>query len=97
MFGPERLRTAPAAKAELFPDGSALLQASLHSGDVVAPGGSFAAVRERIIEHLGRDAFHDPQRPDSRTVTPAFDDTISRSLRRMDPVAVELRRRAGLE
>jgi hypothetical protein len=97
MFGRERLRTAPAAKAELLPDGSALLQASLRSGDVVAPGGSFAAVRQRIIEHLGRDAFYDPRRPDARTVTPAFDDTIARSLWSMDPVAVELRRQAGIE
>jgi len=97
MFGRERLRTAPAAMVELFPDGSALLQASLRSGDVVAPGGSFAAVRERIIEHLGREAFYDPQRPDARTVTPAFDDTIARSLWSMDPVAVELRRQAGIE
>lgn len=97
MFGRERLRTAPAAKVKLFPGGYALLQASLHSRDVVAPGSSFAAVRERIIEHLGRDAFYDPRRPDARTITPAFDDTISRSLRRMDPAAVEARRRAGLE
>ena len=97
MFGRERLRTTPAAKAELFPDGYALLQASPRSGDVVAPGGSFAAVRQRIIEHLGRGAFYDPQRPDARTVTPAFDDTIARSLRRMDPLSVELRRRAGIE
>lgn len=97
MFGRERLRAAPAAKAELLPGGSALLQASLRSGDVVEPGSSFAAVRERIIEHLGRDAFYDPRRPDARTVTPAFDDTIARSLWSMDPVAVELRRQAGIE
>lgn len=97
MFGRERLRTAPAAKVELFPDGYALLQTSPRSGDVVAPASPFGAARERLIEHLGRDAFYDPQRLDARTVTPAFDDTIARSLRRMDPVAVEARRRAGLE
>jgi hypothetical protein len=97
MFGLERLRTAPAARAELFPHGYVLLQTSLRSSDVVAPGGSFGTVRERIIEHLGRDAFYDPRHPDARTVTPAFNDTISRSLGRMDPVAVEIRRLAGLE
>jgi hypothetical protein len=96
MFGRERLRPAPAAKVELSPDGYALLQTSPRSGDVVAAG-QFGAARERIIEHLGRDAFYDPRRPDDRTVTPAFDDTISRSLWRMDPAAVEARRRAGLE
>jgi len=97
MLGPERLRTAPAAKAELLPDGSALLQASTSSGDVLAPADPFGAAREAIIEHLGRNAFYDPLHPDARTITPAFGDTISRSLRRTDPAAVEARRRAGIE
>lgn len=77
MFGRERLRTAPAAKIELSADGYALLQASPRSGDVVASAGPFGAARERIIEHLGSDAFYDPQRPDARVATPVFDDRIS--------------------
>lgn len=97
MFGRERLLTAPAANVELFPAGYALLQTSQLSGDVVQLDGPFGAARGRIIEHLGREAFYDPQRPDAEKVTPAFDDTIARSLWSMDPIAVELRRRAGIE
>jgi hypothetical protein len=97
MFGRERLQTAPAAKVDLFPDGYALVQVTPRSADVVAPAGPFGAARERIIEHLGRDAFYDPQRAGARTVTPAFDDAIARSLRSTDPVDVEARRRHGIK
>jgi hypothetical protein len=97
MFGQQRMQTAPAAKVELLPGGYALVQATACSADVVAPVGPFRVARERIIEHLGRDAFYDPQRTNAKTVIPAFDDSIARSLRSMDPVDVEARRRLGIE
>jgi hypothetical protein len=56
----------------------------------------FGAAREKTIEHLGHQAFYDPGGRPLRTITPAFDDRIAQSLRRMNP-AIEARRRSGRE
>ena len=56
LFGPERLRTAPAAVAREVRPGYFYVQLS----DDIADRAGIAAVREEIKAHIGADCFYDP-------------------------------------
>ena len=96
MLGVDHLLGTPAQSVELLPGGEVLVVLTDSSDAVVANAAAFSTVREVAIDYLGRDAFFDPFLPDLPTRVPHFDERIAMSLRRTDPLAEEIRRRAGL-
>jgi hypothetical protein len=60
LFGLERLLSAPAYETRLLADNAVYLQVTPKIDDLLADYESFDRVRQRVKEHLGRDAFFDP-------------------------------------
>lgn len=59
MFGMERLLSAPAYKVEKLSDDAVYIQLSQNLTDLQTDYEAVHAARERVQEHLGRDAFFD--------------------------------------